>query len=188
MKCGLNSPQRELLFNVTHEELVARLEAWKQAKDDARQLVESFGHNKGWGELTSTEKSELIEARRRVRELERLAVNSYALVRRDTKRSIFRTLKSATRSNRSRNPSVQDCRTPLSTLIVLTDLVPSRALRKKQKKLLADESAEIFVLLEQGRHSAAQWRTVWAWIHWVRYLVTSPISIALKAVKRFSIY
>lgn len=71
---------------------------------------------------------------------------------------------------------------PFRGLVALTDWVPSSATRKRQRKLLADEAAEILEFREQGRFWLARWRTMWAWWHWARYLVSAPIGAAVKAL------
>jgi hypothetical protein len=78
-------------------------------------------------------------------------------------------------------------RMPLARLLTFTDWVPSAALRKRQRKLIADEQSEIVEFKKQGRTILASWRTVWTWIHWFRYLLCSPMAVALKLFRKMSI-
>lgn len=69
----------------------------------------------------------------------------------------------------------------LTALAKLTDWVPFPSVRKKQRKLLADEFAEIDEFRSQGRYFLVRWRTAWAWVLWARYLLTAPLSYAAQA-------
>lgn len=73
-------------------------------------------------------------------------------------------------------------RPPLARLTKLTDWVPSSAVRKRQLKLIADDSAEIAQFRVQGRKWLARWRLAWTWIYWFLYFVSGPISAALRAI------
>ncbi len=74
----------------------------------------------------------------------------------------------------------------LGWLNLLTDWVPSKAVRKRQNKLLADESAEIAQFKKIGRRGLAKWRTAWAVAHWFRYLLTGPLVALVSAIRKFS--
>ena len=69
-------------------------------------------------------------------------------------------------------------------LSLLTDWVPFKATRKQQKKLLADESAEIGELLAANRVAVARWRTLLAYLAWARYLLSSPLGAAIRALTK----
>ena len=75
-------------------------------------------------------------------------------------------------------------RTLPNYLTKLTDWVPSAAIRKRQKKLIADEMAEIFEFEAQGRMRLARWRRAWLWVHWSRYLLSSPFTWVMKVFKK----
>jgi hypothetical protein len=75
-------------------------------------------------------------------------------------------------------------RADFSKLSRATDWVPFKATRKQQKKLLADESAEINDLLAAGRTVVARWRTCLVWLAWSRYLLTSPFGVLIRALAK----
>ena len=74
-----------------------------------------------------------------------------------------------------------------AVLSSLTDYVPSRSIRKKQKKLIADESAEILEFASRGENLKVNWRLFWLRIHWFRYLVTPPLMAMLKFANKYKI-
>lgn len=75
-------------------------------------------------------------------------------------------------------------RAQFSKLSRATDWVPFKATRKQQKKLLADESAEISDLLAAGRTGVARWRKCLVWLAWSRYLLASPFGVLIRALAR----
>lgn len=79
--------------------------------------------------------------------------------------------------------SKESTQPPLRALSRLTDWVPFQGVRKCQRKLLADEQAEIAQFRSEGRLALARWRSAWAWAHWMRYLVSSPFAALLTMVK-----
>lgn len=76
-------------------------------------------------------------------------------------------------------------REPLDRLSGLTDWVPSRIIRKRLHKLIADDATEILHYRRQGRTALARWRAGWTWIHWLRYVLTGPVTLLLSAFRRF---
>lgn len=73
----------------------------------------------------------------------------------------------------------------LTGLQKLTDWIPFRGIRTCQRKLLADDLAEIQEFKKQGRFRLARWRAFWTWIHWLQYLLSSPLAAAMSAWKKF---
>ena len=76
---------------------------------------------------------------------------------------------------------------PFKKLTALTDWVPSATLRKRLRKLIADEFVEIMEFRSQGRTSLARWRTLWTYVHWLRYLLVGPLVSILKSLTRLSV-
>jgi hypothetical protein len=64
----------------------------------------------------------------------------------------------------------------LGTLSRLTDWMPSVALRKVQKKLVADDQVEIAEFIAQHRRGLAKWRTFCTWSAWAWYLARAPFN------------
>ena len=81
-----------------------------------------------------------------------------------------------------------DNRQPLSgkSLMLLTDWVPSAAVRKRQKKLIADEIAEINEFRAADRIGLARWRCIWLALHWTRYLLGAPVAAAARLFRKTS--
>lgn len=79
-------------------------------------------------------------------------------------------------------------RQPLSgkSLMLLTDWVPSAVVRKRQKKLIADEIAEINEFRAAGRIGLARWRRIWLALHWSRYLLGAPFAAAARLIRNTS--
>lgn len=77
---------------------------------------------------------------------------------------------------------------PLSgkRLMQLTDWVPSAVVRKRQRKLIADEIAEINVFRAEGRLWLARWRHFWLTLHWTRYLLGTPFAAAVQLFRKTS--
>jgi hypothetical protein len=75
---------------------------------------------------------------------------------------------------------------PLSgkSLMQLTDWVPSAAVRKRQKKLIADEITEINKFRAEGRIGLARWRRIWLTLHWTRYLLGAPFAAAAQLFRK----
>lgn len=63
---------------------------------------------------------------------------------------------------------------PLSRLMHLTDWIPSKRIRSVQRKMLADEAAEIADLMARGEKKLVVWRSGWVWVNWTRYLISVP--------------
>lgn len=63
--------------------------------------------------------------------------------------------------------------------------MPFKSIRKVQKKLIADEYAEIAEFYKKGEFKKVKWRMFWLKIHWVRYLISHPISALLKLTKKY---
>jgi hypothetical protein len=72
------------------------------------------------------------------------------------------------------------------SLMQLTDWVPSAAVRKRQKKLIADEIAEINEFRAKARMGLARWRRVWLALHWLCYLLGAPIAAVVRIAKKTS--
>lgn len=72
------------------------------------------------------------------------------------------------------------------SLMQLTDWVPSAAVRKRQKKLIADEIAEINEFCVEGRMGLARWRCVWLTLHWTQYLLGAPFAAAVRLFRKTS--
>lgn len=72
----------------------------------------------------------------------------------------------------------------LHTLYALSDLAPSPNLRKRLKKLLADQGAHVEELYGNGKYKSARWIafSTWALCFW--YAAKSPVSSLLSAAKR----
>lgn len=75
---------------------------------------------------------------------------------------------------------------PLSGLAALTDWVPFPGIRKRQRKLIADEAAEITEFESGGRKRLAKWRRTWAWIYWFWYLISGPFSAAMRLLGKLT--
>lgn len=84
------------------------------------------------------------------------------------------------RQSASRIGKPRKASTPLARLAALTDWVPSSVIRKRQRKLIADEAAEIAKFESEGRMRLAQWRRAWTWIYWCGYLISGPFSAAMR--------
>jgi hypothetical protein len=79
----------------------------------------------------------------------------------------------------------REARPPLNQLSSLTDWVPSPVIRKRQRKLLADETAEIIQFRTEGRKYLARWRLAWAWFYWFVYLLSTPFAMVTSAIRKF---
>jgi len=82
-------------------------------------------------------------------------------------------------------PTLHKARPPLGRLSSLTDWVPSPVIRKRQRKLLSDEAAEIIQFRAEGRRWLARWRLAWTWFYWFFYLISGPFSMVTRAIRKF---
>jgi hypothetical protein len=71
-------------------------------------------------------------------------------------------------------------------LMNVTDWVPFPSIRKRQKKLIADEAAEIAQFRKEKRHRLARWREMCLLLNWGQYLLTGPVTAVIKAFTRAS--
>lgn len=72
-------------------------------------------------------------------------------------------------------------------LCKFTDWVPFKSIRKKQKKLIADEITEICFIMERGDISLVRWRCFWLYVHWLRYLLMGPVDSLIKVIRKKSV-
>ena len=73
---------------------------------------------------------------------------------------------------------------PLGRLSRLSDLLPSPSLRKTLRKLMGDQAAHIEELRRQGRLPAARWIAFSTWGLWLWYVLKSPVTSLVSAVKK----
>lgn len=72
----------------------------------------------------------------------------------------------------------------LSKLNAVNDLLPSPTLRKRLKKMMADQAAHIEELRAQGKWKSAKWIAASTWMLWAWYVFKSPLTSLLNAAKR----
>jgi hypothetical protein len=84
----------------------------------------------------------------------------------------------------NRGAKLQGVSRPCAGLIRLVDWIPGPRLRKRVRKLVADEVAHVDELQKAGRFGAARWIAFCAWIHAIVIVLRGPLAAVLDWVKR----